>query len=103
MYECANHHPESSGYTAKTMCISNGYLQFRYKKNTKNAEALYWSNIAPTAKTIAGILALGHEAGFEEIGFSFRIKYRNLFLDFHSIIAENRAEDEIELERRTTI
>jgi len=99
MFECANHHPESSGYTAVTMNIPDGYLLFRYKKSTKNAEALYWSNNAPTVQTIANILVLGREAGFDEIGFSFRTKYKPLFTDFPIIAKEDMDEDEIELER----
>ena len=103
MFECANHHPESSGYTAITMNIPDGYLQFRHKKGTKNAEALYWSNNAPTVQAIANILVLGREAGFDEVGFSFRTKYKSLFTDFPIITKEDMDEDEIELERSVAL
>jgi len=93
MYQVANHDPEISGYTAVTAGHPDGYLQFRYKKGAKKALALYWSNAAVTAGTIASILARGRRSGFEEVEFYFRSKYKGLFAG-HPLIRES-----IEIER----
>lgn len=88
MYECANHNPETSGYTAKTAYIESGYLQFRYKIGSKEAHVLYWSNKPVTAETVSAILEQGYAHGFDEIKFYFKSKYLDLFRDY-SVIRES--------------
>jgi len=100
MYECANHHPESTGYTAKTICLPDGYLQFRYKKEDTTAEALYWSNTSPQAQTVDRILAHAYDHGFDNVQFYMRSKHRQLFDGRPTIIKEGWSYEFIELERK---
>ena len=99
MYECANYQPESSGSLAKTMVMQDGYLQFNYARGTKTAWVLYWSNTIPTEQTVATIRALGREAGFEEIRFSFRARFNHLFDKCPRIIDQEMKEEDVELEK----
>ena len=93
MYECANYNPEIGEYTAKTAHLPGGYLQFRHREGSKNALVLYWSNEEVTAERISAIIARGYEAGFEEVEFVFRSKYKHLF------VCNNVTHAETEIER----
>ena len=93
MFEIANHPPEGHEWLAKTAGIPGGYLQFRYHRDADKAGALYWSNESVNAATIDAILMAGHGAGFGEVSFCFREKYKQLFAECEV------SQDGIELER----
>jgi len=94
MYEIANHTPEGHGWLMKRADIAGGYLQFWHAPDEDKATALYWSNEPVASETIAAILAAGRAAGFGEITFCFREKYKELFAEY------SVTQDETELERQ---
>jgi hypothetical protein len=96
MYEVANHNPDSD-FAVKTGKFPDGYLQFRYRKGTKIATALYWSKKNVTAETVSAILTSGFAEKFEDIHFYFKTKYLPLFT------GENVLRESVEIERKINI
>jgi len=84
---------QERGWPVKSFSFCEGLLQFRYDKDkTETAQMLYWSNLVPTEKTLAEILALGYTLGFEKLDFEFRRKFSELFIGRENLQPEDYKE-----------